>query len=248
MKPPKPIPQITDRLLTIPSLASHSLQPSRKAFFLEVSPVRNNSQPNQSRFMALKINPIAIKGSWTQGWALDLHTLSSTFIGDDAYGHPHFENKRSELGELLFQFKYRGDRSGLAAICETVAAFVRQRNFTVDLIATVPPSNESRRIQPLPAIARGVSERLSCAYRPDALVKVRQTDELKTVYDLEQRRKLLQGVFRAVPQILEGRNVLLLDDLFRSGATMNEAARQILENGRAKSLVAITLTKTRSNR
>jgi hypothetical protein len=34
--------------------------------------------------MALKINPIEIKGSWTQGWALDLHTLSSTFIGDDA--------------------------------------------------------------------------------------------------------------------------------------------------------------------
>jgi hypothetical protein len=92
--------------------------------------------------MALKINPIAIKGSWTQGWALDLHTLSSTFIGDDAYGHPHFENKRSELGELLFQFKYRSDRSGLAAICETAAEFVRQRNFPVDLIATVPNARQ----------------------------------------------------------------------------------------------------------
>jgi predicted amidophosphoribosyltransferase len=198
--------------------------------------------------MPLAINPISIKGPWQQGWALDIHTLSSTFIGDDSYGHAHFENKRSELGELLFQFKYRGDRSGLAAICETVAAFVRQRDLLVDVIATVPPSNESRRVQPLPAIGKGVSERLSCPYRPDAMVKVRQTDELKTVYDLEQRRKLLQGVFRAVPQILEGRDVLLLDDLFRSGATLNEAARQILENGRAKSLVAITLTKTRSNR
>jgi predicted amidophosphoribosyltransferase len=197
--------------------------------------------------MPLAINPISINGPWQQGWALDIHTLSSTFIGDDAYGHAHFENKRSELGELLFQFKYRGDRSGLAAICETVAAFVRQRNLPVDVIATVPPSNESRRVQPLPAIGRGVSERLSCPYRPDALVKVRQTDELKTVFDLEQRRKLLQGVFRAVPQILENQTVLLIDDLFRSGATLHAATREILENGRAKSVVAITLTKTRRN-
>jgi hypothetical protein len=26
---------------------------------------------------------------------------------------PQFESKRSEIGELLYQFKYRGDRSGL---------------------------------------------------------------------------------------------------------------------------------------
>ncbi|MCF7731836.1 MAG: hypothetical protein K9N23_09115 [Akkermansiaceae bacterium] len=79
-------------------------------------------------------------------------------------------------------------------------------------------------------------------------MKVRQTKELKAVFDLEQREGLLHGAFRALPQVLEGRNVLLLDDLFRSGATLAEAAREILKNGRAKSLVAITLTKTRSNR
>ena len=79
-------------------------------------------------------------------------------------------------------------------------------------------------------------------------MKIRQTEELKSVFDLEQRGKLLQGAFRAIPQLLEGRNVLLLDDLYRSGATLAEAAREILENGRAKSLVALTLTKTRSNR
>ena len=79
-------------------------------------------------------------------------------------------------------------------------------------------------------------------------MKIRQTEELKSVFDLKQRGKLLQGAFRAIPQLLEGRNVLLLDDLYRSGATLAEAAREILENGRAKSLVALTLTKTRSNR
>jgi predicted amidophosphoribosyltransferase len=198
--------------------------------------------------MPLNIKPIAIKGPWSSGWALDLHTLSSSFVGDDAFGHPQFENKRSEIGELLYQFKYRGDRSGLTAICETAATFILSRKLPVDVIVAVPPSNEKRRSQPLPLIAKGVAGRLSCEYRPDALVKVRQTEELKSVFDLVQREKLLHGAFRALPQLLEGRNVLLLDDLFRSGATLAEAAREILENGRAKSLLAVTLTKTRSNR
>jgi competence protein ComFC len=198
--------------------------------------------------MPLNIKPIAINGPWDSGWALDLHTVSSVFIGDDAFGHPQFENKRSEIGELLYQFKYRGDRSGLTAICETAAAFILSRKLPVDVIVAVPPSNEKRRSQPLPLIAKGVADRLSCEYRPDALVKVRQTEELKSVFDLTQRQKLLHGAFRALPQLLEGRNVLLLDDLFRSGATLAEAAREILENGRAKSLLAVTLTKTRSNR
>jgi competence protein ComFC len=198
--------------------------------------------------MPLNINPIALKGPWSSGWALDLHTLSSAFVGDDAFGHPQFENKRSEIGELLYQFKYRGDRSGLTAICETAATFILSRKLPVDVIVAVPPSNEKRRSQPLPLIAKGVAGRLSCEYRPDALVKVRQTEELKSVFDLAQREKLLHGAFRALPQLLENRNVLLLDDLFRSGATLAEAAREILENGRAKSLVAVTLTKTRSNR
>ncbi|MCF7731835.1 MAG: hypothetical protein K9N23_09110 [Akkermansiaceae bacterium] len=115
--------------------------------------------------MPLNINPIAISGPWTKGWALDLHTLSSSFIGDDAFGHPQFDNKRSEIGELLYQFKYRGDQSGLEAICETAATFVLRQNLPVDIIATVPPSNERRRSQPLPLIASGLAESLSCLSR-----------------------------------------------------------------------------------
>lgn len=61
---------------------------------------------SQNSIMPLNIKPIVIKGPWNSGWALDLHTLSSAFVGDDAFGHPQFENKRSEIGELLYQFKY----------------------------------------------------------------------------------------------------------------------------------------------
>ncbi|HEY8749953.1 MAG TPA: hypothetical protein VIM11_18360 [Tepidisphaeraceae bacterium] len=53
-------------------------------------------------------NPIEIPGAWTRGWTLDLHTISSTFLGYNEYGHAQYDTTRSTLGELLYQLKYRG--------------------------------------------------------------------------------------------------------------------------------------------
>ena len=38
-----------------------------------------------------------LTGNWNKGLAFDLHTLTSTYLGDDEYGHPHFDNQRSEM-------------------------------------------------------------------------------------------------------------------------------------------------------
>jgi hypothetical protein len=48
------------------------------------------------------INPIPITGPWDEGFALDSHTVSSRYLGDDAYGNPQFDTIRSPIGELLF--------------------------------------------------------------------------------------------------------------------------------------------------
>ena len=50
-----------------------------------------------------KFNPRRIYGRWHEGFALDLHTLGSTFMGHDEFGHPRFETQRSEIGELLYR-------------------------------------------------------------------------------------------------------------------------------------------------
>jgi predicted amidophosphoribosyltransferase len=44
---------------------------------------------------------------------------------------------------------------------------------------------------------------------------------------------------------LEGKNVLLLDDLFQSGASMNVAAKTLKERALVKSIYALALTRTR---
>ncbi len=37
-----------------------------------------------------------------------MHTISSTFLGYNEYGHAQYDTTRSTLGELLYQLKYRG--------------------------------------------------------------------------------------------------------------------------------------------
>ena len=44
-----------------------------------------------------------------------------------------------------------------------------------------------------------------------------------------------------------GKNVLLFDDLFRSGATLNAITGLLLRQGQAASVRVLTITRTRSN-
>jgi len=50
-----------------------------------------------------------IKGNWKKGLAFDLHTVASVYLGVDEYGHGRFDNTRSEIGELIYQLKYRSE-------------------------------------------------------------------------------------------------------------------------------------------
>jgi competence protein ComFC len=57
--------------------------------------------------------PQGVKGPWKAGIILDWHTVASQVIGENEFGHPIFDTQRSEIGELLYRFKYRSDRAAL---------------------------------------------------------------------------------------------------------------------------------------
>jgi competence protein ComFC len=193
------------------------------------------------------INPRRIPGNWRQGYVLDYHTLSSEFLGHDEYGHPQFETKRSEVGELLYRLKYKSERQALQPLVETAAQFITSRRLTLDFILPVPPS-KSRPFQPVWEIAKGLSKQLNVPYRDDLIVKTKDTAELKNVYDFNERLKLLENAYTIQePSLLTGKTILLFDDLFRSGATMNAIADALYTQAQVTTLCAFALTKTRSN-
>jgi len=58
-------------------------------------------------------NARKIYGAWKEGYVLDLHTISSTYIADDEDGNPMFDTKRSEIGQLLYRLKYDSDETAV---------------------------------------------------------------------------------------------------------------------------------------
>jgi predicted amidophosphoribosyltransferase len=78
------------------------------------------------------------------------------------------------------------------------------------------------------------------------LIKVKETPELKNVYDYQKRLELLKDAFAAKNLLLKGKNVLLFDDLYRSGATLNAITRVLSEKGMVSKVYVLALTKTRS--
>jgi competence protein ComFC len=193
------------------------------------------------------MNPRKLSGKWDSGYALDLHTAKSECIGHNSYGQPVFDTTRTELGELLYRAKYGGKKAALDVIAQAAADFIASQNWKVDCIVPVPPSNTDRKYQPVVELADRVAGILKKPVCRDCVEKVKETPELKGVYDLPTRRNLLKDAFSVNQKITRKKNILLLDDLYRSGATLNEISKALLEKGSAARVYVLTITKTRSN-
>ena len=191
----------------------------------------------------VRLNPARVGGHWDEGFTLDRHIESSDYIGDNEYGHPQFETKRTELGELIFRLKYRGDQTAVSTIAEAASDFVKEWKPGIDLVVTVPPS-KGRKVQPLFQIADEVGRLLNVPVDKESVYKSKATPELKNV-ERAKRLELILGAHSTKGDALRGRRILLLDDLYQTGATLNAIGRLLKESGGVSAVFVLALTRAR---
>lgn len=138
--------------------------------------------------------------------------------------------------ELVHRLKY-GDRTDLAS---TLGRMMAQagRDLTRDagLIVPVPLHRTrlwSRRFNQAAVLAQVVARQARVPLAPMALSRVKRTRQ-QVGLTRAQRADNLQGAFKvhsdARPQV-EGRRILLVDDVLTTGSTANAAARALLRAG-----------------
>jgi len=192
----------------------------------------------------MQLNPTPIYGLWDDGRALDRHISSSEFIGYNEYGHAQFDTTRTELGELLYRLKYKGDQSAIVPIAQTAFDYIQQWQPRIDVIAPVPAS-KIRALQPLFQIVDAIGGLLNVPVDKTSIVKTKATPELKNL-SYAQRLEVLAGAHSIEGNALSGRSVLLLDDLYQSGATLNAIARLLKGAGGSAAVFALALTRSRN--
>ena len=188
----------------------------------------------------------ALNGNWAQGFAYDLHTLKSEYMGRNEHGHDSFNTTRTEMGELVYSLKYCNDISAISKIVNLINKATRLD--CIDIIIPIPPSNKNRRIQPVQAIANALGESNSIAVSADILHKKQGGKEIKSISSHSERQASLKETMSIKHyHNRQGKVVLLIDDLYCSGSTLSYATELLIEAG-ASQVNVLTMTKTRSKR
>ena len=189
---------------------------------------------------------IEIKGGWKKGFAYDVHTLDSVYLGPDQFGHAQFDTTYSEMGGYLKKLKYRNDKSVIPAMIALLDKFKGIEKF--DYIIPIPPTDKNRKFQPVTELAVALGNRHGVQVLTDLLEKKAGGEQLKNVDDPDKRIELLKELIAILGKHdIMGKTILLVDDLYRSGATLNVATDTLKEAG-AESVSVLTMTKTRRAR
>ena len=202
---------------------------------IETTDSSSSSIENKIEAFLHTAHPQPLKGNWDEGFALDFH---SRYRGRD--------NIKTELGQMVTDYKYHGRRELVHPLVKKLIDFIREhpKYRNVDFLLAIPSTRKDRVYQPVDLLAREVSKNLDILYKSEFLVRARQTEQQKGMKNLEQKRSNITGAFRVErPEEIRNRRVLLLDDLVHSGETLKEATRTLKQAG-ASAVYVLALTKT----
>lgn len=96
-----------------------------------------------------------------------------------------------------------------------------------------------------PLVLTILGVRLAIQVDAGVVSKTKNTPELKDVFDYQERLKLLEDAFQVNDDTARGKRILLVDDLYRSGATASVVAQNLIDGG-AATVFMLAMTKTRT--
>ena len=164
------------------------------------------------------------------------NAMEQRFMGQFPYrqatGH-FFYSRGSELAVLMHDLKYHRFPGLARYLGEVVATELLPTGFLSDIDVMVPvpmhPLKQARRgYNQTIEIARGISRVTSIEVAQN--LRAVKSHRTQTSMTLEQRLKNTQGVFGVRrPDELDGKGVLLIDDVCTTGATLSAAATALTE-------------------
>ncbi|MGO1372169.1 MAG: ComF family protein [Senegalia sp. (in: firmicutes)] len=193
----------------------------------------------------MSINPIKLEGNWKEGFAIDYHVVKSEYLGEDCYGRAQFETTRTEIGELIYKLKYRSNKKVVYDIIKLISIFLKKWGISnkVDVVLPAPPSNKNREFQPVFVLAEQIAEFINKPIYLDVLTK-KSITQIKDI-DVVEKEKTIRETIVMNKSSKRKVNILVVDDLYESGTTLNEICRVLKRDQNINNIYVLTMTKTK---
>lgn len=152
------------------------------------------------------------------------------------------------LQQAIHCLKYKRD----IILADALAGMLREAwqvyNLPGDLVIPVPLSSErlrERGYNQAGWLARGFAELAGLPYAPSGAVRLRHTVS-QVGLSARQRRDNVAGAFAGKSNVVAGRSVILVDDVYTTGATLTACAEGLRSAGAAR-VWGLTLSRPRFN-
>lgn len=169
------------------------------------------------------------------------HSMKQNYVVDLLAGRAAFENasalmyfrRGSDFRKLIHRMKY-GGRSDVACVLgEIYGRYLRESKLYEEVELVVPiPLHWTRLVRrgynQSAEFARGIAKSLGAQVESRAIARTRRTSMQAKMSDHEKRAANVHGAFAVRrPELIDGRKVLLVDDVITTGATLEACADAI---------------------
>ena len=174
-------------------------------------------------------------------------------LGEDIYNQYYFEKhlytfKYEELiRNLILKYKFEEKPYLYHSFIYFFDNFQKKyfQNENYDIILSVPISKKRYKLRGYnqsSLIAKGIAASLNIKYENNILIKTKNTQK-QSLLNKELRKTNVENSYKVVNEkIIKNKNLLLIDDIYTTGSTLNECSRMLKKAG-CKKITTYTLAK-----
>jgi len=154
----------------------------------------------------------------------------------------------SPIQNALHAMKYRRNIGLGESIAIQMVDFVRSLNWPIEITIPVPLGKKrliERGYNQVALVARPLAFRLGLKYESDALQKVRETRS-QVGLTVSQRHENVQNVYWADTKIVNGKSILIMDDVATTGSTISACTEALLSAG-VREIYVLTIARALSH-
>jgi len=149
------------------------------------------------------------------------------------------------IRKAIHELKYRNLKAISPCLAELLADYLRANPLPGEALVAVPLHprrlkergyNQSR------LLAEDLGRRVGLPIIDDCLIRVKQAQPQVRAVDVEERRRNVADAFACRDNKVSGKQIILIDDVCTSGATL-EACAAALKSGGATSVWGLTLAR-----